>query len=286
MRVSQATRFSTGCLPIQTGTTVYANAEVEPHLAIDPLNPNHLVAAWQQDRLSDGGARGLVSAVSVDGGATWSEPRALAFSQCAAGTYARVSDPWVGLSTGVAFHAGIAFTGGRFQAGARSAVVVSRSGDGGFNWGAPVALTNDDGSEYFNDKESLTTGPTDSRYVYAVWDRLDTDDRGPTRFARSQDGGLSWEPAVTIFDPGSGAQTIGNVVVARMPSFLVADDLAAGRLKCLFADWTPRAEGIYACYPHRHHLAAKVKAAVEFFQEAWGPKPSWDEVLSSAQCQC
>jgi len=74
--------------------------------------------------------------------------------------------------------------------------------------------------------------------------------------------------------------------IARMPSFLVADDLATGRLKCLFADWTPRAEGIYACYPHRHHLAAKVKAAVEFFQDAWGPKPSWDEVLSSAQCQC
>lgn len=74
--------------------------------------------------------------------------------------------------------------------------------------------------------------------------------------------------------------------IARMPSFLVADDLAAGRLKCLFADWTPRAEGIYACYPHRQHLAAKVKAAVEFFQDVWGPKPSWDEVLSSAQCQC
>ena len=213
VRVSQATPFSTGCLSDSAGTTTYVNAEVEPELAIDPSNPDHLLAAWQQDRLSSGGARGLISAVSVDGGVTWSDPRSLPFTQCAMGSHARASDPWVSVNGLVAFHVGIAFTGGIFAAGARSAVVVFRSGDGGFSWGAPVELANDDGSLYFNDKESVTIDPTDPRYVYAVWDRLDTSNRGPTRFARSLDGGLNWEPAVTIFDPGAGAQTIGNIVV-------------------------------------------------------------------------
>lgn len=74
--------------------------------------------------------------------------------------------------------------------------------------------------------------------------------------------------------------------IARMPSFLVADELAAGRLKCLFADWSPTAEGIYACYPHRHHVPAKVRAAIEFFADAYGPAPHWDGVLDRSQCHC
>jgi len=65
VRVTGATPFSANCLAVPAGATAYVDAEVEPHLAIDPANPNHLVAAWQQDRLSDGGARGLATAVSI-----------------------------------------------------------------------------------------------------------------------------------------------------------------------------------------------------------------------------
>lgn len=79
---------------------------------------------------------------------------------------------------------------------------------------------------------------------------------------------------------------LAGVGIARMPSFLVADDLAAGRLKCLFANWTPRAEGVFACYPNRRHLPAKVRAALEFFAAAWGEAPSWDRVLSRDHCHC
>lgn len=79
---------------------------------------------------------------------------------------------------------------------------------------------------------------------------------------------------------------LAGLGIARMPSFLVADDLAAGRLKCLFADWSPKAEGIYACYPNRRHLPAKVRAALEFFDAAWGEQPFWDRVLSDRQCRC
>lgn len=111
VRVTRATPFGANCTAVPTGATAYTNAEVEPHLAIDPSNPNHLVAAWQQDRMSDGGARGLATAVSIDGGATWSTPRASPFSQCAGGSFSRTSDPWVAVSGSTAIQAGIAFSG-------------------------------------------------------------------------------------------------------------------------------------------------------------------------------
>ena len=221
VRVSQATPFGNGCLSVPAAATIYRDAEVEPHLTIDRLSPNHLVAAWQQDRLSDGGALGLVTAVSVDGGTSWSGHRSAPFSQCAGGSFARVSDPWVSVAGSTVIQAGIAFTGAALTTGARSSVLVSRSIDGGFNWSPSVAVADDDGSQYFNDKESVTIDPTDSRYVYVVWDRLDRDDRGPTILARSVDGGANWSPPVVIYSPGgSGRQTIGNVALVA-PSGVV-----------------------------------------------------------------
>src|SRR5512141_2539426 len=83
-----------------TGGTLYANAEVEPHLVADPRDAAHLVAAWQQDRWSNGSARALMAAASFDGGATWSV-HALPFSACAGegpgrgGEYLRATDPWL-----------------------------------------------------------------------------------------------------------------------------------------------------------------------------------------------
>ena len=50
----------------------YVNSEVEPRMAINPANPNNIIGVYQQDRWSDGGAHGLVTAVTHNGGTTWS----------------------------------------------------------------------------------------------------------------------------------------------------------------------------------------------------------------------
>jgi hypothetical protein len=81
------------------GTNVL-NAEVEPFVAVNPTNPKNVVGVFQQDRWSNGGARGLVTAVTKDGGKTWKRTFAH-FSTCSGGTaanggnYDRASDPWV-----------------------------------------------------------------------------------------------------------------------------------------------------------------------------------------------
>jgi hypothetical protein len=52
------------------GTEV-VNSEVEPWLSVDPSNSDVMIGAWQQDRWSNGGSEGLVTATSTNGGAAW-----------------------------------------------------------------------------------------------------------------------------------------------------------------------------------------------------------------------
>lgn len=214
--VSGGSPFADGCDQQAASGTLYTASEVEPFLAINPVDSDNRVGVWQQDRWSNGGARGLVAGVSLDGGDTWSA-RMPPFSRCTGGTllnggdYARATDPWVSFGpTGIAWFMAMTITdsGGT----SRSAMRVARSLDGGDTWEAPITLI-DDVNPYFNDKNSLTADPTDANYAYAVWDRLDAGTaRGPAYFTRTTDGGVTWEPARAIYDPGVEAQTIGNVI--------------------------------------------------------------------------
>jgi len=49
----------------------YPGTEIEPRIDANPTDPRNLIAGWQQDRCSDGGARGDVSAYTDDGGISW-----------------------------------------------------------------------------------------------------------------------------------------------------------------------------------------------------------------------
>ena len=64
------------------GSVNYPDAEVEPHVTVDPTNPTHLVAMFQQDRWNNGGARGLAASVTHNGGTSWTVVP-LPFSRCA-----------------------------------------------------------------------------------------------------------------------------------------------------------------------------------------------------------
>jgi len=79
--------------------TNYPNAEVEPFVAVNPTDPSNVIGVYQQDRWDNGGAHGLVTAYSSNGGQSFAHtfPH---FSTCAGGTaanggnYDRSSDPW------------------------------------------------------------------------------------------------------------------------------------------------------------------------------------------------
>src|SRR5258708_38273153 len=89
------------------------NAEVEPFLAVDPKDSRHLIGVWQQDRWSSGGANGLVSGVSFDGGSPWTG-NAARLTRGSGGDYPRARDPWVSFGPhGTAWQIGLTFGGHR-----------------------------------------------------------------------------------------------------------------------------------------------------------------------------
>ncbi len=217
--------FAPGCNGqfSSVSATLYSGAEVEPSLARNPANPNHMIASWQQDRWSNGGAQGLAGAVTFDGGKSWLNTQAI-FSRCSggnaanAGNYERASDPWVGIAPdGAAYQMALGLSGESFATSSVSAMLVAKSADGGRTWAAPQTLVRDASAAIFHDKNALTADPTNPAYVYAVWGRLAANGHGPAWFSRTTDGGLTWESSRSIYDPGSPSQTLGNQIVV-MPN--------------------------------------------------------------------
>jgi hypothetical protein len=215
----------------QSGT-VFLNSEVEPWIDVNPTDTDNLVGIWQQDRWSNGGARGLVAGVSQDGGAGWQEVVIPGITLCSDGVYDRATDPWVSFGPdGRVYQLALSFNDVAPPFDPRDfdhALLASFSDDGGLNWSDPVEVIRDLDANVFNDKQSITADPTDAGVVYAVWDRLvfpaserasvmsgfvTAAFRGPVWFARSTDGGLIWEAAKQVYDPGQNDQTIGNQIV-------------------------------------------------------------------------
>lgn len=214
--------------------TLYLNSEVEPWVEVNPNDPANIVAFWQQDRWSNGGARGLVAGVSKDGGSTWTQIVVPGLSQCSGGSYERATDPWLSFSPDGTLHQ-IALlldldpSAERPGGFGRNALAVSKSLDGGTTWSTPIIIAQDEDPRVLNDKQSLTADPTDSNYVYAVWDRLQVPlgsvinpenvfglgYKGPALFARSSDGGDTWEAPRVLYDPAANNQTIGNQIVVQ-----------------------------------------------------------------------
>jgi len=222
--VSGAGVLGAGC-----GSSTNPDYEAEPYLAVDPADPLHWVGLWQQGRYaSGGGAQGLVSGVTFDGGKSWVLSQA-PLDRCTGGNaanggdYDRVSDPWLAFGAdGTVYQSGLAFTNG-----AASAVLVAKSLDGGRTWSSPTAVVRDLDPNIFNDKATITADRADPQRLYAVWDRLtafqSTDpalQTGAVWFARTGPGG--WEAPRAIFDPGLNAQTLGNVLF-QLPSGALVD---------------------------------------------------------------
>ncbi len=224
--------------------TVYVNSEVEPFIAVNPTNASNIVAVYQQDRWSNGGAHGLVTAVTHDGGATWSRTFAH-FSSCSGGTaanggnYDRASDPWVTFApNGEVYQIALSASADL----ATSAILVSKSGDAGDTWSEPKTLISETSAFHFNDKESITADPTNANYVYAVWDRSrkpgDNADfnqlhsfafRGDIMFSRTTNAGGSWSAPRRLLPTNANLFSIGNQI-AVLPNGTLVDvfELARG----------------------------------------------------------
>lgn len=215
--------------------TVYPNSEVEPWLAASARDRNgdgaaDLIAGYQQDRWDNGASRGVYASVWYGG--AWRQVAVPSTSACVGGSHLRATDPWVTFSPdGTAYFFTLATS-----AGNDSALYVNRSVDGGLTWSRPTTLIEENSVFNFNDKNSITADPFDSRYVYAIWDRsrFPSDKRelnsiagfprslrSDAMFSRTTDGGQTWDAPRAIFQPKASQFGIGHQIVVLSDGTLV-----------------------------------------------------------------
>ncbi|WP_157271345.1 sialidase family protein [Azohydromonas aeria] len=214
--------------------TYYPGSQAEPWVDGNPRAgfEGNFVAGFQQDRWSNGGSRTLGYASTLNDGATWTVGAIPGITLCTGGEFQRATDPWVSFSPdGSVYFMTLALDittpPNRSGGDGKNAMLVSKSINGGQSWGPPMTLIRDDNPRFLNDKNTITADPGDSRYVYAVWGRLQAPVgsvinpenaiglgfKGPATFTRTTDAGATWEPARKIYDPGANSQTIGNQIV-------------------------------------------------------------------------
>jgi hypothetical protein len=215
--------------------TVYPNSEVEPWVAASKVDRNadgaaDIIGGYQQDRWSNGAARGVYASVWYQG--AWRQVAIPGTSACVGGSHLRATDPWVTFSpNGAAYFFTLATS-----AGNDSALYVNKSVDGGLHWSPPVTLIEQDSLFTFNDKNSITADPFDSNYVYAIWDRsrfpsdrrelhsiagFPRSLRSDAMFSRTTNGGQTWEAPRAIFRPSANQFGIGHQIVVLSDGTLV-----------------------------------------------------------------
>jgi hypothetical protein len=214
----------------------YRNSEAEAQLAVNPTNPNNIIAVWIQDRWSTGGGGlGLGAAFTKDGGQTW-EFVNVPFTRCSGGTVAnngdfeRATDPWVAFGPdGAAYFVALAYSP---DVDGDSAFTVAKSLDGGETWSDPIVIYIDPSLSSINsiDKQSLTTDPNDPDFLYFTGhnfplrgkSEIEGTNRGRKNnvvFTRSTDGGLKWEPLRVIVNTPPSEFTQCSQIAVVPPSF-------------------------------------------------------------------
>jgi hypothetical protein len=211
--LAQVTLTEISSDPFTVGPGQHAT-EVEPHVL---ANGTTLVSAFQTGRISPGGATAIGWATSSNGGTTWTHGFLPGLTTGnGGGPFNAASDPAVAYDPkhGVWMISSLPIV----NSGTTTAVVVSRSIDGGLTWGNPVdvgpAVNSSDKNWIVCD--STSTSPFYGN-CYVEWDNPDSGDE--IMMSTSIDGGMTWGTATTTSNRADGiggqplVQPNGTVVV-------------------------------------------------------------------------
>ena len=186
VRVSGPSPFPLGdCRPLDEPFTGDGRgAETDPSIAINPTNPENIVAAWPQDS-----AYGFVAASSFDGGTSWMQTVVPRLTTCTGGSedhmlHARLSFG----GDGRLYLSGETLDG--FFPDPRSGdahIPVVTSEDGGLTWSDPVRV---DDLPVLNGFDRIAAEPDVPGAAVVVWH---TPEGAATSYlSRTTDGGRTW----------------------------------------------------------------------------------------------
>jgi hypothetical protein len=186
------------------------DTQIEPDIAISPVDPRVVVTTFQQGRFPDGGSVDPGFATSTDGGTTWTTGNLPGLTTSVGGIFDRASDPAVAFGPdGAAYITTLPFD----AADCFNGIFVSRSDDGGLSWTDPVLIQRDCAS--FDDKNWIATdtfasSPHSGR-IYVAWDRS-AGSLVPEVLRYSDDRGETWSPLITV---STGTDGIGIIPVVQ-----------------------------------------------------------------------
>jgi BNR repeat-like domain len=182
-------------------------AQAEPDIARSQINPDFLVATFQEGRFTNGGAVDCGYSISTDGGLTWTRALIPNLTTAVGGNYLRATDPVAGvdLSGNVYIN-----TEGAFEANfGNGDVLVSKSTDSGTTFGAPSVVYHPPNDGVFPDKPWMTINnfsgtPTAGRIV-VTFTRF-ASSFSPIVSSYSDDGGVHWSSISYIHSSSTSAQ--------------------------------------------------------------------------------
>jgi DNA-binding transcriptional LysR family regulator len=76
------------------------------------------------------------------------------------------------------------------------------------------------------------------------------------------------------------AAAVHGFGIINMPTYLLEDDVRAGRLIPMLREFQPPAKPIRAMYPTRRHLSPKVRIFIDLLTATWGEVAPWDRDLA------
>jgi DNA-binding transcriptional LysR family regulator len=98
------------------------------------------------------------------------------------------------------------------------------------------------------------------------------------RVAPGRAGRLAGDLALDSADALHRVALLGHGI-ACLPTFVVGEDLRGGRLVPVLPRQLALVVGAFALYPQSRHPSLKVRALIDYFADALGPKPEWDVPL-------
>lgn len=77
-------------------------------------------------------------------------------------------------------------------------------------------------------------------------------------------------------DEALSMAVLGGLGVALLPTFIIGEDLHAGRLQAVLSQYVPSERHIHAVYLPNRHVPPSVRAFIDFFCARFTPSPYWD----------
>lgn len=185
------------------GVATVPESNNEPHIAVNPTNPDNIVAGGN-DYGTPNGDSWCGYYWSDDGGVNWTRgliPGYPLGPPSVLTGYEGAGDPVIAFdSNGNCYYAGIAFKRINMPLrgiGRQSAIFVAKSTDGGKTWPQVSTVFQAISRASFHDKEWIAVDP-DTGYVYVVWAVFTAYTPSNMFFSRSTDGGQSWSRPIVV----------------------------------------------------------------------------------------